>query len=201
MKRIIALSMFTLVLFSGCATWKKSGTAEGCLVASYAEAEKVVDEYITAMTHGDLQACAALMHPRALEGLQTLLMPILDMTKETAEQETFLTLFAGVDSVEKLATLSGEEFFVSFLKGSLFSQPDIFEAMKTMQVTIIGTAPEGDKVVHVLYRLNMSMMGTHIEELETISLERSGDSWRLLLSGDIKNTAKKIKAAFASRSP
>ena len=69
--------------------------------------------------------------------------------------------------------------------------------MKNMQYTIIGTAPEGDEVAHVIYRLRMNMMGTDIEELETISLKRSGDSWRLLLSGDIKNTAEKIKQAFA----
>ena len=151
------------------------------------------------MTKGDLQACAELMHPSALKSLQELLLPILDMAKEAGAEGTFLTLFSGVDSSESLASLSKEEFFVSFLKGSLFSQPEIFEAMKTMQVTIIGATPEGDQIVHVVYRLKMNMMGTTIEELETISLKRSGDTWRLLLSGDIKSTAEKIKAAFSSR--
>jgi hypothetical protein len=199
MKRIVLLSLFVFAVFSGCAGSKKPTATEACDVTSYAEAEKVVDEYIKAMTHGNLQACASLMHPKALEGLQNLLLPILEMAEEADAQATFLTLFSGVESAEELAALSKEDFFVSFLKGSLFSQPEIFEAMKTMQVTIIGTAPEGDQVVHVLYRLKMNMMGATIEELETISLERSDDTWRLLLSGDIKSTAEKIKTAFASQ--
>ena len=199
MKRIVLLSLFVFAVFSGCAASKKPTATEACDVTSYAEAEKVVDEYIQAMTHGNLQACASLMHPKALEGLQNLLLPILEMAEEADAQATFLTLFSGVESAEELAALSKEDFFVSFLKGSLFSQPEIFEAMKTMQVTIIGTAPEGDQVVHVLYRLKMNMLGATIEELETISLERSDDTWRLLLSGDIKSTAEKIKSAFAAQ--
>ncbi len=198
MTRIVLLSLFAFAVFSGCAANKKPA-ATACDRTSYAEAEKVVDEYIAAMIRGDLQACAALMHPKALETLQELLLPILDMAKDAGAQDTFLTLFSGVDSTETLASLSKEDFFVSFLKGSLFSQPEIFDAMKTMQVTIIGAAPEGDQVVHVIYRLKMNMMGTVIEELETISLERSNDTWRLLLSGDIKSTAQKIKNAFAAR--
>jgi hypothetical protein len=199
MKHIVILSLVTLAFFSGCATRTKPSTAIACPVTSYVEAEKVVDAYIGAMTQGDLQTCATLMHPQALTGLQDILMPIRNMAKKAGREKTFLSLFSGVTSADQLLALSKEQFFVSFLEGSLFSQPEIFEAMKTMQYTIIGSAPEGEAVVHVLYRLKMNMMGTDIEELETISLQRSGDSWRLLLSGDIKRTAEKVKAAFAPR--
>ena len=199
MKRIMALALLTLSVMCGCAKTAPSGPPTACPRETHAEAEKVVDQYIAAMTGGDLETCASLMHPDALKGLQEILLPIVDMAEAANREDQFFTLFADVDTADALRALSKEAFFVSFLKGSLFSQPEIFEAMKSMQYTIIGTAPEGDGVVHVLYRLKMSMMGSNIEELETISLKQSGDSWRLLLSGDIKNTAEKIKQAFASR--
>ena len=199
MKGIMVLVLLAVAASCGCATTASTGSPTTCPQDSHAEAEQVVDQYIAAMTGGDLETCASLMHPDALKGLQEILLPIVDMAKQAGRKEQFFTLFADVDSANALRALSQEAFFVSFLKGSLFSQPEIFEAMKNMQYTIIGTAPEGDGVVHVLYRLKMSMMGTDVEELETISLKQSGDSWRLLLSGDIKNTAEKIKQAFASR--
>ena len=199
MKRIMALMLFVMTGAFGCATTTPPTPPTTCPRESHAEAEKVVDLYIAAMTRGDLETCASLMHPDALQGLQEILLPILDMSKGALREERFLTLFADANSADELRALSKEAFFISFLKGSLFSQPEIFEAMKSMQYTIIGTAAEDNGVVHVLYRLKMSMLGSEVEELETISLKQSGDTWRLLLSGDIENTAKKIKQAFAAR--
>jgi hypothetical protein len=192
--KVFLLVLVSLVIAVGCAAAHKPDPTGS--ERPFAAAEKVVGDYIAAMSKGDLDTCAGLMHSEALSRLHDTLIPAIEPATQSGMLEVFLNLFAGVDTAEQLNGLSPEAFFASFVKGVLFAQPGIFDAMKSLEFKVIGTTPETDSLIHVVYRMTLAMGEAHVDEVETISLARDGDEWRLQLSRDIRGSAERIKEAF-----
>jgi hypothetical protein len=49
----------------------------------------------------------------------------------------------------------------------------------------LGAIPEGNDAVHVVYRMMTAAYGVLVSRLEVRSLRRHGDTWRVLLKGDM----------------
>ena len=59
--------------------------------------------------------------------------------------------------------------------------------------------PEGNDVVHVVYRGTATVGEVKISKMSVMSLKADGDSWRMLLTGDIEGMAAMMKLQFGGR--
>jgi hypothetical protein len=160
--------------------------------------ESVVKDYVAAMKGGQYSRAAELMHPEALEKFRSMMLPLVEASAGTDEANSLLAFFRGVKDVEALKKLSPAELFAAFFAGIAEASPAMKEALSTASTTTIGSVPEGD-VVHVVSRTSVTAEGIVINKMEVVSLKRAGESWRVLLSGEIEGIAQALKKAFSRK--
>jgi putative sterol carrier protein len=68
-----------------------------------------------------------------------------------------------------------------------------------MALDVVGHVREGDDVVHVVYRGTTSVGNVKISKMSVMSLKADGESWRMLLTGDIEGMAAMMKLQFGAR--
>jgi hypothetical protein len=152
--------------------------------------EAVGRQYAQAMRAGDWSKAAGLMHPEALRKLRALMAPIAEAD---SSGEVARTLFQ-VQSARELATLSDAELFTRLFAFLMTRSPELKESLGGADMTMIGHVAEGPDVVHVVYRFRMPVRGITVEKIETMSMRRNGESWRVLLTGDIEGLAAALRA-------
>ena len=172
------------------------------LYAADAESpEDVARRALQALKQDRLDDFAALMHPEALARAKTLLLSIVRAAaKEGAEKEV-LGLFRGVETPEQLEKLNDVEFFVSFYGGLTSMLPQMKELLEGAEVRVIGHVSEGKDVAHVVYRISMTSDGAQITKLTVLSVRKTEQGWRMLLSGDIEGVAKMLERRFGGSGP
>ncbi len=159
--------------------------------------ESVVQEYVAAMKAGQYPRTAELMHPEALEKFRTMMLPLVEASAGTEAEQGLLVFFRGVKNAEALKKLSPAEFFAAFFAGLAETSPAMKQALASASTTVIGSVPEGD-VVHVVSRTSVTAEGIGINKMEVVSLKRVGESWRVLLSGEIEGIAQALKKALSN---
>ncbi|HEX8392339.1 MAG TPA: hypothetical protein VF665_08300 [Longimicrobium sp.] len=140
--------------------------------------EQAVERYFSTFKTGDFGANAAMMDPAALEELKTAMTQLATVAgSEGAEQ---LEEMFGVTSAEQLRGLTAaalyERMLASVVKG------EMRELLSNATIRVMGHVMEGD-TAHVVYRMNMNMRGTTINQVQVAPLIRVGGAWRVLLTG------------------
>ena len=149
---------------------------------------------MAAVRTGDWPRASSLMHPAALKQLRDLLQPILAFAGPEADgirQQLF-----GFASMAEAKAASDSTVFVQLMNAVMSQQQGMAEAMATAQFSPIGVIEEGKDTVHVVGRTSATVMKLPFSQVEVISLQRYGATWRGILKGDVVAMATGIRAAL-----
>jgi hypothetical protein len=162
--------------------------------------ESVVQGYLRALKSGQYLAVAEFMHPEALAKFRTMILPLVEESAGGDPTESLLPLFRGVSDIAALKKLSHAEFFAAFFGGLTDANPGIKEALSSGSLTLtpIGSVPEGD-IIHVVCRTSAAVEGISVSKMEVVSLRRSTDSWRVLLSGEMEGIVQALRSAQSGK--
>lgn len=157
------------------------------VVAQDETPEAVAKAYLAASQTGDWAKAATLMHPEALASLKRTFAAIIKLDKKN---EVAKELFNLKDSLE-FEQLSPEAVFTRMISGLTANIPMMKELLSDSQTAIIGQVAEAPDLIHIVYRMEMKMQNAPVTKLAVMSMKKSGNTWRMLLSGD-------MEAAFTS---
>lgn len=152
--------------------------------------EAVAMAYVNAMKT-DVAAAADYIHPDELQRFKGMLSPLLADAKSPDARGFAQTVFgrqATVESVAALDPLSFMRGFMDFIDRHLKSVNVKFDDLQ-----ILGSVREGE-TVHLVTRQSAGAGGVQMTALAVMSLKPSGDTWKLLLPGQIEGLAQALKA-------
>lgn len=151
--------------------------------------EMVVQSYMAAMKEGRYKDMAGVMHPEALEKFAGMMRPLLEAgLQDEGEGGEMFRAFKGL-TPEALKKLTPADLFSGLLDGLGQVVPDMREAMRSATVKPIGSVPEGD-LVHVVCRSSFSMQEISMSSVQVISLKKSEEAWRVLLTAEMEGLAQ-----------
>jgi hypothetical protein len=70
--------------------------------------------------------------------------------------------------------------------------------LTSSEFTIIGHLPEGDTLMHTLYRIRMSMGEGEFTKTEVVSFKPYERSWRVLLTGELEGMIAALRKMLDS---
>jgi hypothetical protein len=171
------------------------------IVAQEETPETVAKAYFAALQADDWTKAATYMHPESLESLKRTLAASVKLDKKN---EVGKQLFNLKDNAE-FEQLSPAEVFTRVITGLTANLPMMKEMLTDSQTTIIGQVPEAPDLLHIVYRMEMKMQNAPVTKLAVMSLKKSGDTWRMLLSGDMEaaftTIAKALEAEVNNPAP
>jgi len=165
--------------------------------------EEIASAYFDAFRRGDMAAVSAAMHPEETSKFQAMIVPVLEkgLAAEDDRAELLgLDVLIGGDSIEYLYTEAPDVFFTRFMKWLLELNPTMKSSMAGATVQPLGHVDEGE-LVHVVYRMQMDMLGARISQISAISLKKDGDTWKLMLTGEIEGMGKLLEANLDMMNP
>lgn len=161
--------------------------------ASAASPEDVALASVDAMKAGQYDDFAKAMHPEALREFRSTMLAVVEAASKAKQSAQVLTIFEGVKSTSDLKKLDDVDFFATFLGGAMKVSPETREALAEMKVQTIGQLPDGKDVAHVVYRTSLPGSGKSIDTVKAVSLRKNGETWGLLLNGDVDEIVLTLK--------
>jgi len=79
----------------------------------------------------------------------------------------------------------------------MMRQADAVGGLNFDGLEILGGVKEGSDISHLVTRNRVTVGKLNVEAMEVVSLMKSGDEWRILMSGQIKGFADQLRATFA----
>ncbi len=173
--------------------------------------EDVVNSYWFAMRANDWAKCAHLVHPRSLSKIRnranSLARALLDLNGGSN-----LHAYFGVRTKEEYERLSDIEVFERLMR-HMPPPINLEEILNATTYEILDTTKERDDLVHILYRVDIKIVGSEGKRLrvvkierrseligvhynvelpapdedraEVISVKKDGSSWKILLAHDV----------------
>ncbi len=131
---------------------------------------------------------AALMHPAALAELKSMFQPIVKLEGAAQMRKTFF----GVDNAAQFDALSDEAAFERLMTQLTANIPGMAEAVASSEMFVVGSLPEGDDLVHVVYHTGAKSQGLLFSKTAVMTFRRYQGEWRGLLSGSLEGLAAKF---------
>ena len=159
--------------------------------------ESVAKRQIEAMRALNWELVAKYTHPKALEQMHSLFMPVAiagSTAKDNPAAEEMMRIVFGGKTANELAAATPAAFFKIVMNGIAGATPDFKNAMTNMEVQVLGHVNEGENVAHVIYRLSRALPEGTATKIAVTSVERDGDTWKALLNADLENVARAISA-------
>ena len=156
--------------------------------------EAVAASYLSAMQAADWAGMAKLMHPDALHQLREFLAPLF--ASAVPEADAFRQQFLGVRTASEAAALSATTVFANFVRALNARDPTAAQALSEAIIHQIGHVTEDTDVAHVVYRATLDLEGLMVTNVNVLTLKRSGDAWRVLLTGDYSALATALRQAL-----
>lgn len=168
--------------------WAQDATTPEAFAARYAEIAKA----------GDWDTYARLMHPEALSALKKIFAEVV----WTARGAEVVQKLFGLKTAQEFDALEPAEVFSRLFARLEKSMPQFKAAAQNMDVTVVGSVPEGPDVAHVVYRTNAKVEHLGITRTSVLSLKRHDGEWRALLSGTLEGLARQLaNARIQQRQP
>ncbi len=146
--------------------------------------EAVAKEYVAASTSGDWAKAATFIDPEALVSFKNMFGEVMKMDKKNeAGKELF-----GLKNNAEFEQLSGEQVFTKLISMLVTMVPQMKQMLSEAENTILGQVPEGNDVVHILYRTKMKIGDGSMSKVDVMSLKKSGTTWRLKLSEEMEGS-------------
>ncbi len=141
---------------------------------------------------GDWEAYSRLMHPDALSRLKNMFAPLAELPDA---EEVFPSLF-GVKGAEEFRKLTDREVFVRLMSNLEESVPGFGEAVRNLEMTVIGQVPEGKELMHVVFRSNTAVDKLTVSSTDVMTLRRTPEGWRALLTANIEGLAEQLLSSM-----
>ncbi len=146
---------------------------------------KVVAE---ATKKGDWAAFSQLMHPEALAELKRIFRPIVAAEGAGPMRAAFF----GTEKVEQFDALEDAAVFERLMTNLAKNVPGMADAMASSEMFIVGSLPEGDQLVHVVYHAGAKAEGMIFSKTLVMTFRRYQGEWRALLTGSIDGLAARL---------
>lgn len=176
-----ALNRLVLCLFLLCSaapSVAQDATSPEALARAAAEATK----------KGDWAAFSQLMHPEALAELKRIFRPIVAIEGAGPMRSAFF----GIEKVEQFDALDDAAVFERLMTNMAKNVPGMAEAMASSEMFIVGSLPEGDQLVHVVYHTGAKTEGMVFSKTSVMTFRRYQGGWRALLAGNIEGLAARL---------
>jgi hypothetical protein len=144
--------------------------------------ERVVERYFQSFRDRDFAANAALMDPAALRELHATMASLVAAAGDDPGGELVATF--GVASAAELRALPPAVLYERMLRSTLGDR-EMAGVLTSAELRVLGHVPEGDDVVHVVYRMRMSHAGIELDQVQLAPLRRTADGWRVMLTGSL----------------
>lgn len=164
-----------------------------CLAVPVAAQEPASPEALAraaaeATKKGDWAAFARLMHPEALAELKRMFRPIIAAEGAGAMRAAFF----GTEKVEQFDALDDVAVFERLMTNLAKNVPGMAEAMASSEMFVVGSLPEGDQLVHVVYHAGAKTEGMTFSKTSVMTFRRYQGEWRALLAGSIEGLAARL---------
>jgi hypothetical protein len=153
--------------------------------------EAATTGYMAAVSRGDWIGAAKRMHPEALQKLKQMIQPIFSVPGSEAGTKAIFGISKPVD----YDRMTGEQVFERLMRFMLRQSPELASAMRGAQNTVIGHVTEGTELAHVVYRMTVSVNEISVTQTGVVSLKKSGEEWRVLLTGEMEGLAAALAQA------
>ncbi len=137
---------------------------------------------------GDWTAFARLMHPEALAEFKRIFRALV--AGEGAGP--LRSAFFGVEKLEQVDALDDVYVFERLMTNLAKNVPGMAEAMAGSEMFIVGSLPEGDQLVHVVYHAGAKTEGMIFSKTSVMTFRRHQGEWRALLAGNIEGLAARL---------
>ena len=177
-----------------------SGLAQESIPESPEEITRLAADYVAA---GDWAGFSSLMAPGSLDRFRESMLPVMEGVKDIMAraiengEEVSPEL---QDAIATIAEAPADSFFaVSF--SIIFSiLPEMSEAMTSLQSEVIGSVYENDSLVHVVTRSSTTVQGITMDDaMDVVSLRKTEQGWRMLLSAEIRGMAQVMRRALGGQ--
>jgi hypothetical protein len=171
-------------------------------------ATAVVREYLNFVLQREWGKSADLVEPKSLDSLQKDYMERVRRA-QTMDEEEMMFRRVGKSTMEDLVAMAPKDFYMAYHKG-LQERMQIDEAAlervkKSLQMKVLSVAEEGDSRVHVLVRTKHANDKIQVENLELISLLKTGGKWLVGLNEQMPKVTgldgKPLNGPGASEAP
>lgn len=148
----------------------------------------VVGRYLSAFRAAEWKRCAALMHPKALQGLKDVLAEASDSSAHLAE-----ALYGKGAPRETIRYAPPQELYGRFLAVVHEQVPRQQRLLQSINAHILGTVAESDSLAHVVVRTRADLDEQQISQVEVLTARRYRGGWRVLPTTDVKNLAAALQ--------
>jgi hypothetical protein len=149
----------------------------------------VAAAYFKSLKDADWQATAALMHPAALQKFKDL----MSLVAQSPNGKEMLQVFFQASSQKDFDNLAAKDIFRRFMSSLASLEPDLVEIYASTSQVVLGSVQEGEDVVHLVSRMTVRIESdVVVNQVHLVSLQRDGNTWRLLLTGDMEGLAEKL---------
>jgi len=159
------------------------------LLAGVAQAagtpEQTALDYMAALKKDGMTAVPAFIHPDELARFKEMLMPLVRREAATGDTLVSDALFGKGTKLAQVEAMSPVDFCSALMRVVGEKLDDV----KYSDVQVLGTVREKD-IVHVVTRVAAEVSaGVQMKSVEVISTKKSGDGWKLLLTGQLEGLA------------
>ena len=176
--RLLRLGLSVGLLLSALPLVAQDAASPEMLARAAAEATK----------KGDWAAFSRLMHPEALAELKRIFRPIVAAEGAGPMRSAFF----GTEKIEQFDALDDVAVFERLMTNMVKNVPGMAEAMASSEMFIVGSLPEGDQLVHVVYHSGAKAEGMIFSKTSVMTFRRYQGEWRALLAGNIEGLAARL---------
>ena len=113
------------------------------------------------------------------------------------DQDQFIQTFFGEDQTAASIEKIGDREFFSGIFNFIMRQADAAGGLSFDGLEILGEVKEGDNISHLVTRNSISVGEIEMEAMEVVSLKKSDEEWRILMSGKIRGLPDQLRSAFS----
>ncbi|HEU4799478.1 MAG TPA: hypothetical protein VFS94_02480 [Gemmatimonadales bacterium] len=127
------------------------------------------------------------MHPEALAAFKSGVVRGLSQVTAAGDKAEAEKFFQGDETFDQLSSMSAARFFTAYMGGVFQRMRD--EGNVRVDYAVLGEVPEGNNLVHVVYRGRITAGDQTMSDVDILTLRRSPGGWKALLSGELRALA------------
>lgn len=150
-------------------------------------------EYFDDLKQERYESAAAMFDPDALHTFRESFSFLLELPAETGTP--VVRMFFGPQSTPaSVKKLQDDQFYALMLKSLM----NMAGKANFDRLQIIGELSEAPDLAHVVSRNSVTVQGITVEKMEVLSMKKQGEGWKLLMTGEIKGFAGKLKNSLGA---
>ena len=172
MHRLLAGLVVFGLAFAAPASAQRASAAPG-------SARAVAERTLGALAARSPDGFAREASPQDLAAFRAQLLPNLKKAMDGKQRPEVLAMFAPAKSYEDIEKIPAERLFALYL-GAVMKRVASAGPLQ-VQNTILGQVPEGDSLMHIVYRQRVKSGASSANNVAILSLRRTPGGWKVIL--------------------